>query len=81
MFTQLDSYFNINNLLSQQQDGFRSQHSTELACVKLVDYIIRKLDTYIKEIKMPAAMCLDFSKAIDTLNFDILLYKVKYYRV
>ena len=29
MFSQLYSYFNVNNLLS----GFRSQHSTELACV------------------------------------------------
>ena len=54
MFTQLYSYFNINNLLSEQQYGFRSQHSTELACVKkLVDYIIREMDN-IKDIKIPA---------------------------
>ena len=42
MFTKLYSYLNANNLLSEQQYGFRSQHSTELACVKLVDYIILK---------------------------------------
>ena len=55
MFTQLYSYFNINNLLSEQQYGFRSQHSTEFACVKLVDYIIKEMDN-IKDIKIPASI-------------------------
>ena len=50
MFTQLYSYFNAHNLLSEQQYGFRSQHSTELACVKLVDYITTEMDN-IKKIK------------------------------
>ena len=80
MFSQLYSYFNINNLLSEQQYGFRSQHSTELACVKLADYIIKGMDN-IKEIKIPTAIFLDLSKAFDTLNFDILLNKLKYYGV
>ena len=44
MFTQLYSYLNAHNLLSKQQYGFRSQHSTELACVKLVDYITNEMD-------------------------------------
>ena len=72
MLSQLYSYFNINNLLSEQQYGFRSQHSTELA-----DYIIKEMDN-IKEIKIPTAIFLDLSKAFDTLNFDILLNKLKY---
>ena len=80
MFSQLYSYFNINNLLSEQQYSFRSQHSTELACVKLADYIIKEMDN-IKEIKIPTAIFLDLSKAFDTLNFDILLNKLKYYGV
>ena len=44
MFIQLYSYLNANNLLSEQQYGFRSQYSTELACVKLVDYITTEMD-------------------------------------
>ena len=80
MFTQLYSYLNANNLLSEQQYGFRSQHSTELACVKLVDYITTEMDN-IKKIKTPTAIYLDLSKAFDTLNFSILLNKLQYYGI
>ena len=80
MFTQLYSYLNANNLLSEQQYGFRSQHSTELACVKLVDYITTEMDN-IKKIKTPTAIFLDLSKAFDTLNFNILLNKLHYYGI
>ena len=78
MFTQLYSYLNANNLLSEQQYGFRSHHSTELAYVKLVDYITTEMDN-IKKIKTPTAIFLDLSKAFDTLNFNILLNKLQYY--
>ena len=80
MFTQLYSYLNANNLLSEQQYGFRSQHSTELACVKLVDYITTEMDNK-KKIKTPTAIFLDLSKAFDTLNFNILLNKLQYYGI
>ena len=80
MFTQLYSYLNANNLLSEQQYGFRSQHSTELACVKLVDYITTEIDN-INKIKSPTAIFLDLSKAFDTLNFNILLNKLQYYSI
>ena len=63
MFTKLYSYFNINNLLSEQQYSFRSQHSTELACVQLVNYIIKEMDIN-KEIKIPTAIFLELSKAL-----------------
>ena len=80
MYIQLYTYFNANNLLSEQQYGFRSQHSTELACVKLVDYIYKNMDN-IRDVKIPASIFLDLSKAFDTLNFDILLGKLKYYGI
>ena len=80
MFTQLYSYLNANTLLSEQQYGFRSQHSTELACVKLVDYITTEMDN-IRKIKTPTAIFLDLSKAFDTLNFNILLNKLQYYGI
>ena len=80
MYTQLYYYFNVNNLLSEQQYGFRSQHSTELASVKLVDFILKEMDN-IRDIKIPASIFLDLSKSFDTLNFDILLRKLQHYGI
>ena len=45
MYKQLYQYFNENKILCEQQYGFRSQHSTELAAVKLVDYVIKEMDS------------------------------------
>ena len=80
MYIQLYTYFIANNLLSEQQYGFRSRHSTKLAYLKLVDYILKNMDN-IRDMKIPASIFLDLSKAFDTLNFDILLYKLKYYGI
>ena len=44
MFGQIYNYFNTNRLLCEQQYGFRSGHSTELATVKLIDNIIQNMD-------------------------------------
>ena len=74
---QLYDYFCKNNLLYEQQCGFRSKHSTELATIKLVDYLIKNMD----ENFIPCAIYLDLSKAFDTLNFDILINKLKFYGI
>ena len=66
-----------NNLLCEQQYGFRSKHSTELATIKLVDYLLKNMDGN----HIPGAIYLDLSKAFDTLSFDILMSKLKLYGV
>ena len=70
MYKQLYQYFNENKLLCEQQYGFRSQHSTELAAVKLVDYVIKEMDSN-KKVNTPVALFLDLSKAFDT---QLLIY-------
>ena len=80
MYKQLYQYFNENKLLCEQQYGFRSQHSTELAAVKLVDHVIKEIDSN-KKVNTPVALFLDLSKAFDTLTFDILLKQLKHYGV
>ena len=80
IYSQLYSYFSQNNLLSEEQYGFRAQHSTELASVKLVDYIIKEIDDA-HDVKTPVTIYCDLSKAFDCLNFAIFLSKMKYYGV
>ena len=74
---QLQEYLNRNNLLAEQQYGFRPNHSTEYAAVKLVDYISNKMDDH----KISGTIFIDLSKAFDTLSYDILLYKLKLYGI
>ena len=45
--------------------------------IKLVDYLLKNMD----DNHIPGAIYLDLSKAFDTLNFDILLSKLKFYGV
>ena len=80
IYTQLYHYFNVNNLLTEQQYGFRSKHSTELASIILVDYIIMEMDD-LKATKTPTTVYLDLSKAFDTLNYDIFFSKLEFYGI
>ena len=73
---QLQEYFNSYNLLAEQQHGFPN-HSTEYAAVKLVDHISNTMDDH----KIPGTIFIDLSKAFDTLSYDILLYKLKFYGI
>ena len=70
-------YFDKYNLLAEQQYGFRKRHSTEYAAVKLIDHVSKEMENG----KTPTNVYIDLSKAFDTLTFDILLFKLKYYRV
>ena len=64
-------------MLAEQQYGFRAQHSTEYAAIKLFDHISKEMDSG----NTPTALYIDLSKAFDTLSFDIILQKLKYYGV
>ena len=77
IFKQLYSYFDTNNLFHTSQYGFRKGHSTELAVLEIVDRIIQEMDNG----ELPLNIYLDLSKAFDTLDFDILLYKLKHYGI
>ena len=75
IYNQLYQYFNDNELLAEQQYGFRAQHSTEYAAIKLLDHISKAMNSG----NTPTALYIDLSKAFDTLSFDIILQKLKYY--
>ena len=63
--------------MAEQQYGFRSNHITEYAAVKLVDHINKEMESG----NTLAALYIDLSKAFDTLSFDILLYKLNHYGI
>ena len=72
---QMYDHFNDKNLLAEQQYGFRKLHCTEFAAVKLADYIRKQMESG----NIPCNLYIDLSKAFDTLSYDILLHKLRYY--
>ena len=66
-----------HGLFCQEQFGFRTGHSTELASLQLTDYLIKQMD----QGSTPLNIYIDLSKAFDTLDHSILLSKLSYYGI
>jgi len=76
-YNRLVSFFDVNNVLSDKQFGFRKNHSTAMALLDIVNSVTNALDNK----KYSLGMSIDLSKAFDTTNFDILLDKLNYYGI
>ena len=77
MYKRLLSFINKYRLLYLYQFGFREEHSPNLAMIFLVDKISNALDKG----EFVLGLFLDFSKAFDTVNHEILFTKLEYYGI
>ena len=71
------SYLITNDILVNEQFGFRDKLSTDTATYAFLDKVLTSLD---KKNYVGGLFC-DLQKAFDCVNHDILLTKLKFYGI
>lgn len=71
--TRLDNFIEKYNILNDNQYGFRSNRSTTLALIDLVEEITNNIDKK----RHTMGIFIDLKKALDTIDHDILLRKLE----
>ena len=74
---KLVNYLTKHDLLHNNQYGFRRNHSTTQAILDNLNYIYDGIDNGLSVL----SIYLDFSKAFDSINHDILLNKLHQYGI
>ena len=77
VFKRIFSHVQSNNLIHNNQYGFRPKHSTDHALINITETVRNALD----ENKFACAVFIDFQKAFDTVNHKILLQKLNYFGI
>ena len=74
---RLITFLDKNNLITDNQFGFRKSHSTELAVIDIQNTLLKNLDNN----KLTCTIFLDLAKAFDSVNHNILLKKLERYGI
>ena len=77
IFSRTMDFLKAYDIFTNSQFGFRQKHSTIHALLNFVDKVAHAIDSHSHLI----GIFLDFSKAFDTINHDILLSKLSHYGI
>ena len=77
IYNNLIKFFNKNNVLYNNQFGFRDDRSTDLAVIDTVNGITKSLDKKLTN----CSIFLDLAKAFNSVNHHILLQKLEKYGI
>ena len=75
IYSRMIDFIKKHDILYSYQYGFRANHSTELALIKLLDTITANWDAG----KYACSVIIDLQKAFDSIDVDILLTKLQWY--
>ena len=73
----LYSYMRNNNLLYSLQSGFRRSYSTKATLIRLTDQLLSDMD----QDQISGPVFVDYKKAFDLIDHDILLSKLEAYGI
>ena len=77
IFSRLISFLNDYKVINDSQYGFQANKSTELAVNAITNKIIKRFED--KEVAY--SIFLDFAKAFDTVDHNILIKKLEHYGI
>ena len=73
----MQEYFKLNAIIYNCQSGFRKYHSCSTALTRLIDSWLKDIDNG----NIIGTVYLDLRKALDLVDHEILLYKMKLYNL
>ena len=74
---RLTTHLDENNIITDNQFGFRKSYSTELAVTEIQNTLLQNLDNN----KITCTIFLDLAKAFDSVNHSILIKKLERYGI